>query len=262
MSDLGGRNKVSILIPTFNREEYLCEVLDCALSQSYKNTEICISDNASVDRSWDIIKDYCNKFSNIKAVRQIKNVGPVNNWIACANLASGLYSKLLFSDDLISKDWLETAVNFIDADPDCSLVLSSAVIGNKPFEGSTAYQYSMDDCRIPARTYLSIQLLGSGMLLPVSPGAMLFRTQDVKANLLTQLDGIADHDFNENGAGVDLLLSCITSLSYSHVTYMCSEVAFFRHHPGSFTIENKNQNVSKGYELARNWLRNKLSSGN
>jgi len=43
--------KVSIIIPTFNRENYLHQAVESALSQDYPNVEVIVSDNASTDNT-------------------------------------------------------------------------------------------------------------------------------------------------------------------------------------------------------------------
>ena len=40
--------KVSVIIPVYNTEQYLCECMDSILAQSYKNLEIILSDRMSV----------------------------------------------------------------------------------------------------------------------------------------------------------------------------------------------------------------------
>jgi glycosyltransferase involved in cell wall biosynthesis len=251
------KGKISVLIPTFNRIDYIKETILCALDQSHSNVEICVSDNNSSDGTWEVIEEFARKVSRIKAIRQVENIGPVLNWKACVGLATGKYSKFLFSDDLISVKWLETTTQLLDNDRSAGLVITPAIISSKPFDGPLFYDFALDTCRISSHTYLSLQLGGSS-LLPVSPGAMLFRTRDVQRNLLHSLKGVPDHDFNSNGAGVDLLLSCLISVQYSHVIYTPRECAFFRHHPGSITIANKDGLVSTGYQLARRWMNDKL----
>ena len=71
--------KISIIIPTFNRERYLAQAIESALSQDYENLEIIVMDNASTDSTAKIVKQYIND-SRITYVVNENNVGMVRNW--------------------------------------------------------------------------------------------------------------------------------------------------------------------------------------
>ena len=96
---------VSILIPVFNREEFLPDCIQSALSQKYTDFEIIVVDNASNDRSWEIAKDFALNDSRVRVFRNDVNVGPVRNWQRCLDEATGEYAKFLFSDDLMLPDF-------------------------------------------------------------------------------------------------------------------------------------------------------------
>ena len=53
---------VSVIIPNFNYGHFLTECIESVLSQSYKNIEILISDNASNDESWEIVNSFDKAF--------------------------------------------------------------------------------------------------------------------------------------------------------------------------------------------------------
>ncbi len=67
--------QLSICIPTYNRKECLSQCLESIIKQSvFNDIEIIISDNASTDGTFDIIKEYCDKFSNISYFRNSENI--------------------------------------------------------------------------------------------------------------------------------------------------------------------------------------------
>ena len=70
-------SKISILIPTFNRERYIKEVITSALNQTYKNIEIIVVDNKSTDNSWAILKDLAKNDGRIKLFQK-RQVGWVS----------------------------------------------------------------------------------------------------------------------------------------------------------------------------------------
>ena len=60
---------VSIVIPTYNREQYIEDAIKSAINQTYRNIEIIIVDNCSTDSTWDILNRWAEselKFFGIK----------------------------------------------------------------------------------------------------------------------------------------------------------------------------------------------------
>jgi len=64
--------KVSIVVPTYNREEYLRECLDSIINQNYPNLEIIVTDDNSKDNTEEVVKNYIAKYSFIKYVKNNK----------------------------------------------------------------------------------------------------------------------------------------------------------------------------------------------
>jgi len=72
--------KISVIIFSYNFENYLEECIESVLAQTLKPYEIIISDDHSTDRSWDIIQRYAKKHPKwIRAFRHKKNMGHVHN---------------------------------------------------------------------------------------------------------------------------------------------------------------------------------------
>ena len=84
------------------------------LKQTYNNIEIIIVDNCSKDNTWKLLQDYAKKDKRIKVFRNDKNIGPVLNWKRCLEEAKGEYAKLLFSDDLISDNFIKNSLSVFD----------------------------------------------------------------------------------------------------------------------------------------------------
>lgn len=105
--------KLSICIPTFNRGEYIKSTLDSIIKQCSENVEIVISDNASTDNTDLIVKEYIDKFKNIKYIRQKSNLGADLNFLEVVKCASGEYCWLLGSDDQLVQGALDIALNEI-----------------------------------------------------------------------------------------------------------------------------------------------------
>ena len=57
---------VTVIIPTYNVEKYIEKCLNSVLNQTYKNIEIIIIDDGSIDTTPLIIKKIANQYNNIK----------------------------------------------------------------------------------------------------------------------------------------------------------------------------------------------------
>lgn len=97
---------ISIIIPVYNVEKYLKRCLDSVLEQTYKNIEIIIVNDGSLDNSQAIIDDYCRKDSRIISIVQ-KNMGLGEARNTGINNAQGECCYFLDSDDYICIDAIE-----------------------------------------------------------------------------------------------------------------------------------------------------------
>lgn len=102
---------VSIIIPAYNTQAYIAEMLDCVVSQTYTNLEIIVIDDGSTDNTADIVENYALKDSRIRLIR-IPNSGVSNARNIGIENSNG--SKIFFwdSDDIIEPDTVESCLNF------------------------------------------------------------------------------------------------------------------------------------------------------
>lgn len=104
--------KISVIIPVYNVEKYLCECLDSVLAQTYTNLEIVLVDDGSTDSSGTICDKYAGKDSRIHVIHQ-KNGGLSAARNAGLNMAKGEYIAFVDADDLIHPQFLELMLNGI-----------------------------------------------------------------------------------------------------------------------------------------------------
>lgn len=90
---LSGR--VSIIIPTYNNEDTISEALDSCVIQDYPFLEIIVSNNASVDRTREIVERY----PQVKLVNLPENIGGIDNMNYLLTLTSGEFIVMLCADD-------------------------------------------------------------------------------------------------------------------------------------------------------------------
>ncbi|MGF1494602.1 MAG: glycosyltransferase [Microcoleaceae cyanobacterium] len=101
---------VSIVIPTYNGEQFISETLQTALQQTYTNLEIIVSDDGSVDQTLDIVHSFQQQCNWPCSVLTHKNYGLVGNLNFCIQQARGKYIKFLFQDDLLEPDCIAEMV--------------------------------------------------------------------------------------------------------------------------------------------------------
>ena len=120
---------VSICIPTYNQAKFIMDALNSVLKQQYKNIEIIVVDDCSVDGTFEIVSKFSDTATNISVYRNKNNIGMVKNWNRCLELAKGKYVKFVFGDDLLcSNDAVSTMVQLMEASKSISLVSSARKI--------------------------------------------------------------------------------------------------------------------------------------
>lgn len=97
-------NKISIIVPAYNIEEYLPACLDSILAQTYENIEIVLIDDGSVDRTGQIADEYREKYSDKINCLHLKNGGVMNARMTGIKAATGEWIGFVDGDDAIEPD--------------------------------------------------------------------------------------------------------------------------------------------------------------
>jgi len=107
--------KVSVIVPVYNCENYLSEMLDSILNQSMKEIEVICVDDGSTDGSAQILKEYADKDARVTVLTQ-ENAGAGIARNAGIKIAQGKYLSILDSDDWFEPDMLEKAYQKCEQD--------------------------------------------------------------------------------------------------------------------------------------------------
>ena len=113
---------LSVLMPVFNSELFVAEAIESILSQTFNDFEFLILDDASTDRSFEIIKDFESKDSRIKVYQNEKNLGVVESRNKLINLSKGKYIAWLDSDDIAFENRFEKQTEFLEQHPEIGLL--------------------------------------------------------------------------------------------------------------------------------------------
>ena len=105
--------KVSVIIPVYNVEQYLRQCLDSVVNQTFKDIEIIVVNDCSLDNSLQIIKEYQQKDNKIVLVDLKQNGGLSNARNEGVNVAQGKYLVFIDSDDWVTENYIEILYNTI-----------------------------------------------------------------------------------------------------------------------------------------------------
>jgi glycosyltransferase involved in cell wall biosynthesis len=116
--------KLSVTVITYNQENFIRETLDSILAQELNVPfEIVIGDDASTDKTPEILKEYTQQYPEIiKPIYREKNLGHTGNYIETSREARGEYIAHLDGDDLMLPTKLQKQVDFLDKHPECAMV--------------------------------------------------------------------------------------------------------------------------------------------
>ncbi|PSB57691.1 hypothetical protein C7B77_07490 [Chamaesiphon polymorphus CCALA 037] len=123
---------VSVVIPIYNRENYLAAALDSVFAQTYRPIEVIAVDDGSTDRSGDIVRSYPEVryfYQSNQGVSVARNTG-----IAAAQ---GEFIAFLDADDLWKPDKLSIQIAYMLAHPNLS------------FTGTKALNFLEPDTQVP-----------------------------------------------------------------------------------------------------------------
>lgn len=110
---------VSIIIPAYNAERYIKRALESAINQTYKNIEIIVVDDGSIDETGNIVKSFHDP--------RIMYVYQENQWLGAARnngirRSKGEYITLLDADDVYLPEKIEKQVEFLQNHPEYKVV--------------------------------------------------------------------------------------------------------------------------------------------
>jgi len=110
----------SVLLPIYNGEAYLKPAIESVLSQTSGDWELFIGDNASTDKTREIIESY--RDPRIRIHRHTTNIGMAPNWDFLLQNAHGDYACILGADDLFYPTHLEQKISLLRNCPDAAFV--------------------------------------------------------------------------------------------------------------------------------------------
>lgn len=108
--------RVTVFIPAYNRENYICTAINSMLAQQYTDFEILVVDDGSTDRTAELVSGY--RDARVRLESNPGNLGIPASRNRGLELARGDYIALLDSDDYSYPERLGVQVDYLDRHPD------------------------------------------------------------------------------------------------------------------------------------------------
>lgn len=122
---------VSIIVITYNSEEYIIQTLESIKKQTYKHIELIISDDNSTDKTLDLCSNWKKKnydhFYNFKIIKSARNTGIAANCNRGFFESNGNWIKFLAGDDLLFPDAIEKYIVYAISNVECEIVHAKQV---------------------------------------------------------------------------------------------------------------------------------------
>lgn len=244
--------KVTIIIPTFNRAQYVSKTIDSALAQTHP-CDIIVCDHGSTDNTPEVIARYEDK---VTYIRREKDFGPHFCWLEAVLHANTEFVHLHFDDDLMENSFIEKTLELMK--DDVGMVFTNAKFYYQQedrYSENTVFNFERDfPCGIVNSSIVEKKILGGYMF---SPAICLYRKRDVIDAILP---GNLPIDFggNYHGVGPDLLMQLLACIRYPKIGVIYEPLAYFGSHDGSITVDawkdiKKKKKIFAGYDAYRKY---------
>ncbi|WP_338442940.1 poly(ribitol-phosphate) beta-N-acetylglucosaminyltransferase [Staphylococcus aureus] len=164
--------KFSVIVPTYNSEKYITELLNSLAKQDFPKTEfeVIVVDDCSTDQTLQIVEKYRNKL-NLKVDQlETNSGGPGKPRNVALRQAEGEFVLFVDSDDYINKETLKDAAAFIDEHHSDVLLIKMKGVNGRGVPQSMFKE-----------TAPEVTLLNSRIIYTLSP-TKIYRTALLKDN--------------------------------------------------------------------------------
>ncbi|MGA2405048.1 MAG: glycosyltransferase family 2 protein [Syntrophobacteraceae bacterium] len=153
---------VSITVHNYNYGRYLRECFDSVFAQTYDNVEICFSDNASTDDSWDIALEYGRRYPGMMYLTRNRiNFGSDANFANCLVNVGGKYLVELCSDDALAPEFVEKCVHALESHPEAGFAMVHRTIIDENGRRTEEPPFYNQTCLIPGPEQAAVYMMAS-----------------------------------------------------------------------------------------------------
>ncbi|MEL6447894.1 MAG: glycosyltransferase [Pseudomonadota bacterium] len=223
--------RVSVIIPCYNRGDYIAETVDSVFGQTLRDIELICVDDGSTDQTRAILEGYGDRLT------LLEHPGRVNKGQSAAiNLglahAEGEFIAVLDSDDLWLPEKLEEQVAYLDAHPETDIVYGNG----EAIDGSGRHLYRIYETGHVERNDVADLLLDCYFLLP-NNALVRSRLYDEAGGFDESLRAAQDHDM------------AIRLAERGNVAYLDRCWFRYRRHPDSISHRNADLRWRNGFRI-------------
>lgn len=219
-------NKVTALIVTYRRPEFLRRAILSVLGQTYSNLQLIIFDDASGDETKNVVKGFSKDDERIKYHCHQNNIGRLSNFRYAFESVDTPYFSILSDDDCLSMNLYEDAVKILDNNPDVMFVILNTLMID---ERSNLKSHKESSNKISFHKGVEgFEAFHSGDI-PVTWTGMVFRKE--LSNIYKEMD-----DRHDVGHDIRFLCRAVSRHDYA---YLSKVGAFFTQHPESNSLTIK-----------------------
>ncbi len=229
---------VSIVITTYNRQAYLKEAISSVVNQTYKNIEVIIADNGSIESPKALVDAFEDSRLHLRINE--KNIGIGPNFTSAFKLAKGKYVASINDDDVWQKDFLEKLVPPLENNPevvvafcDYYVINGDSTVNEKLTEELTKRENRAELKAGTYQPYCKLALVDKAIF---SALANVIRRDAVDWDKLA-------NDGEDSSVYCDLYMTYLACRSGKAAYYCPEKLAFYRVHAQAETMISGNKNV-------------------
>ena len=226
---------VSIIIPTYNRANYLGQAIESALAQTYQ-AEVIVVNHGSTDNTDDVVREFGSK---IIYVKRDNDFGPHFCWLDGVLHATGEFVHLQFDDDWIEPEFIDECRKLMLDDVGFVFCKTEVVDDISEETVTVLFEDWVNSTGIFLNKKIEPKVLNS----LISPAAILYRKY-VLLDALYQ-GNLPLSSSHYHGVGPDCFATLLSMLRYPKFGYIDRVYAKFRAHDGSITMDAKADPVKK-----------------
>ena len=162
---------VSVVMPTYNRADYIGYSIISVLTQSLGDFELLVVDDASDDRTGKVVYDFAD--TRVRYCRNDVNLGMPKNLNVGIRAARGRYIVVCHDHDLFERNVLQKMVSLLESQPCVGMVHAGIAMIDKAGQKTGRVHVSEWDRVTPGKEWLRFML--SSFHCPVCANAMVHR---------------------------------------------------------------------------------------
>lgn len=130
MNSFSDEKKVSVIIPTYNRANFLADAVNSILNQKHDNVEVIIVDDGSEDNTQVVVESLQHRYPNLLYCRNERSKGPSGARNTGITKASGEYLSFLDSDDIWLDGHLRNGLNAFNDHPEIDVLFGNFLVAD------------------------------------------------------------------------------------------------------------------------------------